>query len=690
MPQLLLNKTNTFIATAPLLAMGDDSYTININSAPLNGDLFIRSLKGLATTNGATISTPPSLGTVSLDRSKDLWTYTPNNNASGNDSFTIRITDKDGKQIDHTVAITIRPTADKHTLITVLQEEKLAQKLNASNLDTNGDGQKDSLQDTIALLPWRSKTNFENPDASSGLIRMLLPDNSVPINPSGNPLNTPNLNSNWGFKGIEVLAANDPDVGGSTPAGVGGSWDPLSFSLISNASVSTPQTTRVWIDLSSGNYPISYFNGYRKYISETTIQDYQVANLPLMDLSGKAITTAGWYDFNQRRDANGNPVGDGARLISRNGRIQGLELTLTDNAFGDSDPTLGVIKDPGSLVLAPQIRLNPGQLSSSVVANTTANGLPELQFLAAPGQASQFRLFSPTATINSSGVINGSPLLAGQHYKVEEITIDADRSAYVIQFLDADTNKVGNQFFGSFFQGLATGNSAAFADGLYRLSLGDNIQLGSFTLKTNQLSQSEYNRLSCFHALSLQKNNYSYFSALYGFRNSNAPSNGDDILIGKSTANAGTSRDTLNGLAGNDLINGYGNRFNPALDFNTTTNPIDQFGRNQKDILTGGAGRDIFQLADGLGAFYQGDGKDGYAVITDFSADDALILSGSASDYTLSTALTAQQSPIGVAGRALYLGSPQSGDLIAILQGSGSSALQLNPTDPSRNQIQWL
>lgn len=685
LPELLLNKDNAFVANTPLVALGDDSYTINFNSDPIQGDLFIRSLNGLKSTNPITISTAPSKGTVTLDPGKDLWTYTPTKDLSGSDSFTIRISDTNGNQIDHTVTVTINANTDKHTLITAAQEQALALKLSSSP-DSNGDGINDSAQGNIAVLPWRTRSNFQNPNAAStsSLIRMQLPGSGAT---ASNGLSTPNLNQSWEFQKIEVLDRNDASVGGGAPTGVAGSWDPLSFSLTTTGNGTPGQTSRVWIDLSSGNYPLSYFNGYRKYVSTSTIQDYLATGLPLNDLTGKPITTAGWYDFTQRKDANGNPLGQGARLITKNGRIQGIELDLKDNAFGDSDVTVGVIKDPGSFILNPKIALNPGQLSSIVVASTTANGLPELQFLAAPGLSEQFKVYSPGAALNGSGMLSGATLTTGQNYKVEEITIDSDRSAYVIQFLDANASKAGIQSFGSFFQGLATGNSAASADGIYRISLSDNIQLGSFTIKTNQLSQAEYNRLSCFNSLSLQKNNYAYFSALYGYRNTNLPSSGDDVLIGKSTANlAANSRETLNGLAGNDLLNGYGNRFNNSLDFNPLTNPISQFGLYQKDTLIGGVGRDDFQLGDAIGAFYQGDGNQGYAVISDFSADDSLILSGSASDYTITASLTSKQSPVGLAGRALYLGDPNGGgDLVAIIQGSASTNLQLNSS-----QIQWL
>jgi hypothetical protein len=261
----------------------------------------------------------------------------------------------------------------------------------------------------------------------------------------------------------------------------------------------------------------------------------------------------------------------------------------------------------------------------------------------------------------------------------------------VLRFLDASPSRPGHQVFGSRFQGLPTGNDAAVADGVYRITLADNIQLGSFSLATQQLATAQQLRLARFNTLAVQKNNYYYFAPLHGYRNAATPGDGDDFLLGKAIANVGLSRDLLSGMGGNDFLNGYGNRFDPSLDFNATTNPLSAFGRNQRDVLTGGAGRDVFQLADAIGVFYRGDAAQGFAQITDFSAEDVLILSGSPAQYTLTAPLTAQQSPVGIAGRALYAGDPKTGgDLIAVLQGVGSAAFQLGSAANPSSQVHWL
>jgi Ca2+-binding RTX toxin-like protein len=66
-------------------------------------------------------------------------------------------------------------------------------------------------------------------------------------------------------------------------------------------------------------------------------------------------------------------------------------------------------------------------------------------------------------------------------------------------------------------------------------------------------------------------------------------------------------------------------------------------GRGTVDKLTGGAGNDNFVLADASGVFYDDgnstvSGTKDMAWITDFSADDKIILSGSAANYKLSSA----------------------------------------------------
>ena len=70
-------------------------------------------------------------------------------------------------------------------------------------------------------------------------------------------------------------------------------------------------------------------NGYIKYVSQEAIDSLGT----LVDLDGRAITRAGWYDFTQRQEG-----GDGARFIDETGdgtvavsetRIPGLSRHVT-------------------------------------------------------------------------------------------------------------------------------------------------------------------------------------------------------------------------------------------------------------------------------------------------------------------------------------------------------------------------
>ena len=110
---------------------------------------------------------------------------------------------------------------------------------------------------------------------------------------------------------------------------------------------------------------------------------------------------------------------------------------------------------------------------------------------------------------------------------------------------------------------------------------------------------------------------------LYGGTGNDYLSGGDD----NDYLSGGQGSDTLDGGAGEDTLNGY------------------DFTVGELDTLTGGSGADEFILGSnydpvngyyGEGTvYYQGDGNDGYALITDFNwmEGDKIILNGTENDY---------------------------------------------------------
>lgn len=101
-----------------------------------------------------------------------------------------------------------------------------------------------------------------------------------------------------------------------------------------------------------------------------------------------------------------------------------------------------------------------------------------------------------------------------------------------------------------------------------------------------------------------------------------------------NTLNGTANNDTIIGNAGNDLLSGGG-----GDDILTGSNPnaIDS-GLGELDTITGGEGADIFVLGDSVEAYYQGNGYDDYATITDFDwyEGDTIRAHGVAEDYSIS------------------------------------------------------
>lgn len=152
--------------------------------------------------------------------------------------------------------------------------------------------------------------------------------------------------------------------------------------------------------------------------------------------------------------------------------------------------------------------------------------------------------------------------------------------------------------------------------------------------------------------------------------------NGDDTLYGYK------GNDTLLGGAGNDIVNGAG------LSRNDTTGP-QSFGDNEIDTLTGGAGKDTFQLwggsgRSGINVYYDAAGGSDYALITDFNpAEDIIQLTSKAGASTTmgSVSYVLGASPDGSAtSTGLYIDKPgtQADELIAILQNNAQGSLDIH------------
>ena len=233
------------------------------------------------------------------------------------------------------------------------------------------------------LLAWRSKADFQ-----SAVEGTLEDDRSVVMlrvrsstDPASQKLYS-QAEAAYQVRELTVLSKDDDrfaglamDAGLEEGAVMAMPWDPLSFTLLKAADANgflDADPSRlgtqvvVELDVSGSGLLEGELNAYRKFVAPDTVAAAALQGLVLRDLDGRPITQPGWYDFTQRFDAAGRPVGDGARFVVQSidgeRRISKILLTLTDNGFGDNNLTLGVIDDPGAPVKITAAPITPAPL----------------------------------------------------------------------------------------------------------------------------------------------------------------------------------------------------------------------------------------------------------------------------------------------------------------------------------------
>ncbi|MEG4318353.1 MULTISPECIES: calcium-binding protein [unclassified Microcoleus] len=113
--------------------------------------------------------------------------------------------------------------------------------------------------------------------------------------------------------------------------------------------------------------------------------------------------------------------------------------------------------------------------------------------------------------------------------------------------------------------------------------------------------------------------------------------NGNDVIRGgegKDTINGGIGNDNLGGGKGNDSVSGGSG--DDLITGVASAPPINSDpGLGEIDILTGGSGSDRFSLGDQFAAYYDDQGTRDFAVITDFTQLDNIVLNGKLNDYSV-------------------------------------------------------
>jgi VCBS repeat-containing protein len=354
-----------------------------------------------------------------------------------------------------------------------------------------------------------------------------------------------------------------------------------------------------------------------QYFDGVNWQDYDPLKPPAILLSGKLLVRV---DISAEQDLGFDGpenflldvTNTGGTTVTGTGTIKD-DGTGTKWAFTGSNDSGTSSQGPGPGFdddrVPDKVNLRPQTNSGEINDRTTANGKPQIQIIGPSGHKDSYTINGPKGT-----------LLHPSQYTIREVELPQEvgavnKSVYIIDLIDADRTKPGSQPFGRYFQGRDTGNTANGGDGTYRILYnGANFADNDVTIRTNALSAPA--RAKCLTAIYGNAGDRSLESTLFGYRTDKPKGTaGDDNLSGTRKTS-----DSLTGLNGSDLLNGMGDRLVATL-----FNPADDVG-TQVDRLTGGGGRDFFQLADAVGVYYVQNGDSDQAIITDFAKDDCLIL----------------------------------------------------------------
>jgi len=147
---------------------------------------------------------------------------------------------------------------------------------------------------------------------------------------------------------------------------------------------------------------------------------------------------------------------------------------------------------------------------------------------------------------------------------------------------------------------------------------------------------------------------------------------GNDVIRGgegNDTINGGNNNDNLGGGKGNDSVNGGSG--DDLIGGVTSGIPIGgNPGLGEIDILTGGSGSDRFFLGDQFAAYYDDQGTSDFAVITDFTQLDNIVLNGKLNDYVVQNqaAVVPELGGLVQGTGILKKGANGTNDLIGIVQ----------------------
>jgi hypothetical protein len=362
-------------AEFPVTANADGTWT------DLDGERLTMGIVGGAarTVDGRVVETSINNegATLSVMADTGSYVYVPLPGSTRIDRFPLYLRDASGNQTQFILSFDSRDFLDRDGV-----SEAVETRLAGTSGDRNADGISDARQNSVTTLAWGTQADFTAATDATATAPVDRRTVSTIV------VNTRPLFGSAGrtFSSLAGLMADvDPlaqllDIGVVAPRAIsatsaatgdftGGAWDAMRYTVEALASrglldlLPDRPGTQIQVSFDISGSGISTrggangalgFNAARKFVSAETIQAYAAAGLPLVDLDGTTITQPGWLDFTARdTTGDGIPDTDGVIFVDfqapgepGHGTVDAVVVALTDNAFGDDDPTLERVVDP--------------------------------------------------------------------------------------------------------------------------------------------------------------------------------------------------------------------------------------------------------------------------------------------------------------------------------------------------------
>ena len=151
-------------------SFGGDTSTSGAEGVTITGTLSFTDAADGDSTPNFTVSSAATSGTASINATTGAWTYTPNADFNGSDSFTVEVTDGDGNKETQTISLTIDEAVEDESGLIII-----ASTSSATDDETSDSGDDSQTFTNTSSTQTGIATLVENTASNDNLVTVTLP-----------------------------------------------------------------------------------------------------------------------------------------------------------------------------------------------------------------------------------------------------------------------------------------------------------------------------------------------------------------------------------------------------------------------------------------------------------------------------------------------------------------------------------